>query len=220
MPDDRNGVTATTARGAAARTERDHAAIARLADDLLPALAAKLDVTGLGEIEIREGDWTARVRKPAGAAKTTSASTVSATAPAASGQTVAAGTAGRQQATSHGRAAADERERRGTELAQDEIAAIVPIVATSPAVGIFQPRKDLAVGMRLRAGEKIGTVDVLGVREDVVVPVDGVVGVSLVDPGEAVEYGQELIRIERPENARGLDATGSDREAVAVLGEA
>jgi biotin carboxyl carrier protein len=30
----------------------------------------------------------------------------------------------------------------------------------------------------------------------VVAPADGVVGVSLVEPGQAVEYGQELVVIE------------------------
>ena len=63
-------------------------------------------------------------------------------------------------------------------------------------------------------------MDVLGVREDVVAPVDGVVGLSLTEAGEAVEYGQELIRIELPENSRGLEVNGADREAAAVLGEA
>ena len=42
----------------------DHAAINRLADELVPALAAKLAATGLGEIEVREGDWRLRVRRP------------------------------------------------------------------------------------------------------------------------------------------------------------
>ena len=36
----------------------------------------------------------------------------------------------------------------------------------------------------------------LGVPQEVVAPVDGVVGASLVEPGDAVEYGQELILIE------------------------
>ena len=72
----------------------------------------------------------------------------------------------------------------------------------------------------VRAGDRLGTVDVLGVREDVVAPVDGVVGLSLAEAGEAVEYGQELVRIELPENSRGLAANGADREAAAVLGEA
>ena len=45
--------------------QADHAAIDRLADELVPALIAKLSATGLGEIEIGEGDWTVRVRRPA-----------------------------------------------------------------------------------------------------------------------------------------------------------
>ena len=43
----------------------DHAAIDRLADELLPALVAKLSATGLGEIEVREGPWRVRIRRPA-----------------------------------------------------------------------------------------------------------------------------------------------------------
>jgi pyruvate/2-oxoglutarate dehydrogenase complex dihydrolipoamide acyltransferase (E2) component len=36
----------------------------------------------------------------------------------------------------------------------------------------------------------------LGVAQEVVAPADGIVGASLVEPGQAVEYGQELIVIE------------------------
>jgi pyruvate/2-oxoglutarate dehydrogenase complex dihydrolipoamide acyltransferase (E2) component len=36
----------------------------------------------------------------------------------------------------------------------------------------------------------------LGIPQEVVAPADGVVGASLVEPGDAVEYGQELIVIE------------------------
>jgi biotin carboxyl carrier protein len=36
----------------------------------------------------------------------------------------------------------------------------------------------------------------LGIPQEVVAPSDGVVGASLVEPGDAVEYGQELILIE------------------------
>ena len=57
-------------RTANARTDKaraaDHAAIDRLADELLPALAAKLAATGLGEIEVREEGWKVRIRRPAG----------------------------------------------------------------------------------------------------------------------------------------------------------
>lgn len=90
--------------------------------------------------------------------------------------------------------------------------------ATSPAVGIFQPRKDLTVGMRIKAGEKIGAVDVLGVRQDVTAPIEGVVGASLVEPGEAVEYGQDLVRIELPERAGRDGERAGSPELIAVKG--
>ena len=55
----------TTARSDAAR-RADHAGIAKLADDLLPALMAKLGSSNLGELEVREGDWQVRLRRPYG----------------------------------------------------------------------------------------------------------------------------------------------------------
>jgi biotin carboxyl carrier protein len=39
-------------------------------------------------------------------------------------------------------------------------------------------------------------VDVLGVPQEVVAPVDGILGEQLVNGGEAVEYGQDLVVIE------------------------
>jgi pyruvate/2-oxoglutarate dehydrogenase complex dihydrolipoamide acyltransferase (E2) component len=36
----------------------------------------------------------------------------------------------------------------------------------------------------------------LGVPQEVVAPTDGLIGASLVEPGDAVEYGQELVVIE------------------------
>jgi biotin carboxyl carrier protein len=69
-------------------------------------------------------------------------------------------------------------------------------IATSPAVGIFQPGSRAASGTRVRAGDTLGAVDVLGVPQEVLAPVDGIVGSTLVEAGMAVEYGQELVRIE------------------------
>ncbi len=43
----------------------DHAQIEGLADDLLPALIAKLGASGLAELEVHEGDWKVRLRRPA-----------------------------------------------------------------------------------------------------------------------------------------------------------
>jgi len=221
MPQDRNAVAAAPGRAAAGATgldpriERDHAAISNLADDLLPALIAKLATSGLGEIEVREGAWKARLRRPAGADDRKGSGRGSVGGHSGQGHAT-----GRGPAATAGRTAAEDRER----LAREEDGALetanLPIVAISPAVGVFQPRKDLVTGMRVRAGDRLGTVDVLGVREDVVAPVDGMIGSSLAEAGEAVEYGQELIRIELPENARSLEVNGADREAAAVLGEA
>ena len=45
----------------------DHAAIDRLASELLPALIAKLGATGLGELEVRQDGWRVRLRRPADA---------------------------------------------------------------------------------------------------------------------------------------------------------
>src|SRR6202040_3616553 len=56
-------------------------------------------------------------------------------------------------------------------------------IATSPAVGVYQPRPDARAGTRVRAGDRLGAVDMLGVLQEVVAPADGVVGVSLVEPG-------------------------------------
>ncbi|HKB28468.1 MAG TPA: hypothetical protein VKC59_05555, partial [Candidatus Limnocylindrales bacterium] len=44
--------------------ERDHLEIGRLTDVLLPALIAKLATTHLGELEVREGAWRVRLRRP------------------------------------------------------------------------------------------------------------------------------------------------------------
>ena len=52
------------------------------------------------------------------------------------------------------------------------------------------------MGQRVPELHDAGFVDVLGVRQEVVSPVDGIVGASLVESGDAVEYGQELVRLE------------------------
>jgi biotin carboxyl carrier protein len=134
---------------------------------------------------VREGGWRARLRKPAGP-DITRRSAVRSTA---DGHAGSGHSAGRHQAQS--------RPAQPVEGASDQDAA--PIAATSPAVGIYHPRRDLSEGMRVRTAEKIGIVDVLGVNQDVLVPVDGIIGTSLAEAGEAVEYGQELVRIELTE---------------------
>jgi biotin carboxyl carrier protein len=69
-------------------------------------------------------------------------------------------------------------------------------VATSPAVGFFRPRADLAAGARVRGGDRIGAIDVLGIPHEIVAPTDGILGATLVEPGDPVEYGQDIVEIE------------------------
>lgn len=179
-PRDRPDPTTADAADRAA----DHAAIDRLTAELLPALIVKLSTTGLGELEVREGRWKVRLRRPG------DGSTSRERKPERSGR-AAGGSHGHQNPASltpvgPGREARDAHEGRDHRR----------IVATSPAVGIFQPRTEARSGTPVRAGDRLGAVDVLGVAQEVVAPVDGVVGSSLVEPGDAVEYGQELVVIE------------------------
>ena len=191
----------------ALQTRRNHDAIARLADDLLPALIAKLAASGLGEIEVREGGWKARLRMPA---------------PTDDGRRSASRVADGHSthASAHGSAGHARPEDRDRRLRPELEVVEEPgrVAAKSPAGGVYQPRRDLVVGMRVRAGDRIGSVNVLGVGQDVVAPVDGVIGSSLAEAGEAVEYGQELVRIELPERAAELE--GDSPVFAGVAGKA
>jgi acetyl-CoA carboxylase biotin carboxyl carrier protein len=173
----------------------DHAAIDHLADELLPALVAKLGASGLGELEIREGTWRVRLRMPA------DGNVVAGRRPASGRTGSRAGDAPHAE-----RARADGLGAAGTGVMPGSpvtVAAPEPavgpsrLVATSPAVGYFRPRGDLSAGTKVRAGDRIGSVDVLGIGQDVVAPGDGLIGATLVEPGEPVEYGQAVIVLEQ-----------------------
>ena len=180
----------------------DHAEIARLADDLVPALVAKLGAAGLGELEVREGDWRVRLRMPAGTRP------VPATGVRRAGR---AAPSPHQAQASRGGPGAGALIGPGPETAPaepGEPAVTVPgpephdraahrVVVTSPAVGFYRPRAGLSAGSRVRAGERLGVVDVLGVPHEIVSPEGGVLGAALVEPGEPVEYGQEIVIVER-----------------------
>jgi biotin carboxyl carrier protein len=205
-------------RTAEVRSEKaraaDHAAIDRLADQLLPALAAKLAATGLGEIEVREGQWKVRIRRPAGEGPTQlrrATDRPSRSQPGHAGH-------GHSPAGLEGHRSAREGRGPVTHSTNGSSPPMAPVgpgsgadadtapsrqeprpgrtVATSPAVGVYQPRAEARLGTRVRSGDRLGAVDMLGVAQEVVAPADGLVGPSLVEPGEAVEYGQELVVIE------------------------
>ena len=75
-------------------------------------------------------------------------------------------------------------------------------------MGIYRPRADLAAGTRVRAGDRLGSVDMLGVAQEVVAPADGIVGASLAESGDAVEYGQQLLVIEFAPSTASTNGSG------------
>lgn len=218
MTDDRSAGRTPDERSEEDRAA-DHAAIDNLADGLLPALVAKLSGTGLGEIEVREGAWKIRVRRPAGDGTTAAKRAADRPSRAQPGH------------AGHGHPPAGFEGHRSAREGRGPVAhstngssppTLVPVgpdrdtgadvaprdegrpgqaVATSPAVGVYQPRAEARQGTRVRSGDRLGAVDMLGIAQEVVAPADGLVGVSLVEPGQAVEYGQELVVI---------DLTGED----------
>jgi biotin carboxyl carrier protein len=196
----------------AATRRADHAGIARLTDELLPALIAKLGSTHLGELEVREGDWHVRLRRPYGTAPgegRRASDKASRSQPGheghGHGRAAPEGHRGSRSSGSSGASGGASGITAGSGAASASSNGTGPdervleksrAIATSPAVGIFQPGSRAASGTRVRAGDSLGAVNVLGVPQDVLAPVDGIVGSTLVEAGVAVEYGQELIRIE------------------------
>ncbi len=212
----------------------DHATIDRLTEELLPALVAKLSATGLAEIEVGEGSWTVRVRRPGNAvsgpgrrstdrasrsqpghaghghapggfeghrlardakpgssAHSTNGSTPATNEPVNPGSPADPGAPASPGASADPGAPAPSAPR-----SSDDGPDRHRVVATSPAVGVYQPRTEAKPGTRVRSGDRLGAVDMLGIPQEVVAPADGIVGASLVEAGQAVEYGQELVIIE------------------------
>jgi biotin carboxyl carrier protein len=172
----------------------DHAAIGRLSDELLPALIAKLGATGLGELEVREGNWRVRLRRPS---------------TASGSRDRRAGDRGSSERSSEKGAERPPRAHHHHAEPSSAVRTDSRNVATSPAVGVYQPRKDLTAGARVRAGDRLGAVDMLGIAQEVVSPIDGIVGVSLVEAGDAVEYGQDLVVIEFTQVPSSTNGTGA-----------
>ncbi|MGC8633053.1 MAG: acetyl-CoA carboxylase biotin carboxyl carrier protein [Candidatus Limnocylindrales bacterium] len=203
--------------GAASAADDAAGRIARLADELLPALIARLDASGLSALEVRTDAWRIRLKKPHGRRQSVARGAAPGAHPIAhpsahpiahaASQPVAhpalppaaaiAGAAlrGPVSATAGGRGAprvAASPASPGASPADPHPEAM----ASSPAVGYFTPREGTIAGSRVRAGEVLGFVDVLGIRQDVCAPIDGEIERLLAQAGEAVEYGQPLVRIE------------------------
>lgn len=187
----------------------DHEAIERLTDDLLPALVARLGASALGELEVREDGWRVRIRRPAGERRLPTGGRGAPGRGREEGRHPADGvrsegaprrgepTPAAAPDPSDGASSADAPALPPLTSVSIEPADLAdgPLVATSPAVGIFRAR-DIRTGSRVRAGDRLATVDMLGVPQEVSAPADGIVATALVEDGDAVEYGQPLVVLE------------------------
>ena len=159
----------------------------------MPALVAKLNGTGLGELEVREGDWRIRVRRPVTGA--------AAPAPRRPERP-------RLGAASHAeprgtKSAPRRRTPPGARRPPRRSSRRPPSASSGPAV---------AVGTRVRAGDRIAVVDLLGIPQDVVAPIDGTLVEVFAETGEAVEYGEEVAVVEAvAAPAPATDGTGALR---------
>jgi len=210
----------------------DHVAIDRLAGELLPSLVARLGASGLGELEVREGTWRVRLRRPPGADRRLP--TGGRSAPGRGQKGAPDGDRGRDQGPSPaGSTAAPGGQAPGLDAGRgdDPLPPLTsvgfetgtqpldhgPVVAASPAVGVFRERSEIRPGTRVRAGDRLGTIDVLGVPVEVTAPVDGVFASALVEDGDAVEYGQPIAALE-PVPLGGGPGTGSHAGGAAGSG--
>ncbi len=162
--------------------------LGRVADELLPPLVARLGVSDLGEIEVRQGTWRVRIRRSGSetrAATSTPAVTSATTSgTAATGTTTAAPSTGAPSAAPLAAAPpAPRRHRRTTRWPSPTPS------ATS------RSSRALRSGIGSSRGDVLGWVDVLGVRQEIVSPADGVIGRFVTEPGDPVEYGQELVAL-------------------------
>ncbi len=187
----------------------DHAAIERLAGELLPALAAGLASAGLAEADVREDDWRIRLRlavdaaPPHRAVPTAERPAMRTEWPAPERPTPERPTPDRAWETDP--VAAEVAPGDGFDAGPAE----GPVAATSPAVGYVRLRPGIVPGARVRSGDPLGTVDVLGVPHEIAAPADGIVGASFVETGDPVEYGQEIMEI-------GLDAAAPPADGRGV----
>jgi len=153
------------------QTAQARATIARLADEVVPILIERLTKSDLAELEVRENGWRVRLRRPL-----------------ADGAAAAAPSAQSSQRQPHPVMAPTSSSGGPREAPRGVVA--------SPAVGYFAPRGGVEVGSKLRSGDPLGYVDVLGVRQEVVSPIDGALRGFEVESGQAVEFGQLIARVE------------------------
>lgn len=168
----------------------DYVAIRRIADQLLPALVARLEASPLGELEVSQDGWRVRLRKPVDPVGRTHDERPLTITAAPRGKTT--------EGTTKSGGARRERSPEQRDPPRR--------VVTSPAVGTFHPQAGASLGKPVRGGDVVGRVEVLGVPQEVLAPFDGILGRLLVKPGQVVEYGEQLMRIELGGSSPGPEA--------------
>ena len=143
--------------------------------DLIRELAALLEETGLGEIEIEDEGRRIRVARPATIVAPAANSVVASAAPATAEATAAT-------------AAADLSAHPGA--------------LTSPMVGTVyhapEPGAEafVKVGDAVRQGQTLLVIEAMKTFNDIAAPTDGTITQILVENASPVEYGQVLAIIE------------------------
>ncbi len=143
--------------------------------DLIRELAALLEETGLGEIEIADDDKRLRVARP---------STVIATAPATAAAAQIPGPAAAQIESS------------------EEAFAEHPGAVTSPMVGtVYRALEPGAapfvnVGQQISKGQTLLIIEAMKTFNEIPAPKDGTIAQILVENASPVEFGEVLLLIE------------------------
>lgn len=171
-------------RDGPAMTEDARRTIARLATDTLPRLIERLTKSQLGELEVREDGWRIRLRRPI--------ADLEASAP----DVRAARDRPRSTGPGAGSAQHPERPVMASRHPHPPRPEVGRGLATSPGVGYFVAREGVVAGFKVSSGDLLGHVDVLGVRQEIVAPIEGVVASVEVEGGQAIEYGQPVARVE------------------------
>ncbi len=150
----------------------------RIDRDAVLRVIGLLGEFGVGEIEVREGDTTVRVRRSRGAGSGPPAAGPTEEAPAVGEETLAA-------------------------PAQEPVEALAGRIehVTAGLVGLFHHGRTpgdepiVQVGDEVAEGQVIGTIEALRKLTDVVATAAGVIDEVLVDDGAPVQYGDELFAI-------------------------
>lgn len=87
-------------------------------------------------------------------------------------------------------------QREVKDVKPSEEGQLKSVEVLAQAVGYFYP--SVKEGEFVKEGDKIGEVETLGIRDEVLAPAEGIV-VNLLGDGEIVEYGQPICSIKPQE---------------------